>query len=185
MKLGNVIEGGLTGAGTLGLLQEALHKFDSSTPRPLLYNSGLLKKLKKNGGKNGMKSTKLYIQLATELLSNAALFGLSGVGKRKNAVLRGALLGAGTGLASAFLNNGHANGNGKEHMNGHAQPVLNEHGEALETKKNAKGSELKNKLMTVALYSAGGLIAGLAVKKIGGKKAKKTLKRLGKKIKLG
>jgi hypothetical protein len=37
--------------------------------------------------------------------------------------------------------------------------------------------------MTVALYTAGGLMAGLAVKKIRGKKTKKGLKRLGKKLK--
>lgn len=174
MKLVNAIEGGLTGAGTLSLLQEALHKVDHSSPRPLLQQAGLLKKLKKNSGKGGMKSTKLYIRLASELVSNAALFGLSGLGKKRNAVLRGTLLGAAAGLGSAFL------GEDKKEKNREGDFTSTEQGIIEAQPANA---EIKKKIMTVALYTAGGLMAGLAVKKIRGKKTKKGLKRLGKKLK--
>jgi hypothetical protein len=174
MKLVNAIEGGLAGAGTLSLLQEALHKVDHSSPRPLLHQAGLLKKLKKNSGKPGMKSTKLYIQLASELVSNAALFGLSGLGKKRNALLRGTLLGAAAGLGSAFLQkedkekNGDGNFAGGENGIIQAQPV---------------NADMKKKIMTVTLYAAGGLLAGLAVKNVSGKKVKKGMKKFKKKMK--
>src|SRR3712207_5763461 len=103
MKLASAIEGGITGATTLTLLQEALHKIDTGAPRPFLHKSGVIKKFKKSSGKPH-KQSKLYIALAGELLANAAYFGLSGLGKKKNAVLTGGLLGAAAGLGVAFLN---------------------------------------------------------------------------------
>ena len=39
MKLANAIEGGITGATTLGLIQEALHKIDPKASRAKLLNS--------------------------------------------------------------------------------------------------------------------------------------------------
>lgn len=82
MKLANALEGGITGATTLTLLQEALHKIDSHSPRPLLHKSGIIKKLKKNSG-DGKISGEQLIKLAGELISNAALFGMTGLGKKK------------------------------------------------------------------------------------------------------
>ncbi|MBD0295671.1 MAG: hypothetical protein ICV84_10830 [Flavisolibacter sp.] len=151
MNLANAIEGGLTGATTLTLLQEALHKIDPKAPRPVLHKGNIVKKLKKTSGKPGLKATKLYIDLAGELLTNAAYFGLSGLGKKKNAVLRGGLLGAAAGLGVAFLNK-----KDKEHHE--------ENGSAIDTE-----DETKKKILTVALYTAGGLLAGLAIKKWNGK----------------
>lgn len=170
MKLSQAIEGGLTGASTLGMLQEALHKVDPRSPRPLLGSTGLAKKLKKNGGKPGTKSAKLYVQLASELVSNAALFGLSGIGKKKNAVLRGVLLGAAAGLGSALFV--------KDDESEEAQSL---NGSSLEAK--PVNNLTRKRLMTIALYTAGGLVAGLAVKNINTKKAKRQLKKAGKKIK--
>jgi hypothetical protein len=174
MKLANAIEGGLTGAGTLSLLQSALHKIDHTSPRPLLHQSGLLKKLKKNTGKPGMKSTKLYIQLASELVSNAAVFGLSGLGKKKNAVLRGGLLGAAAGVGAAFLR--------KEEDN-QKESDFAANGDGVITARPVV-SDVKKKSITVALYTAGGLLAGLALKNFNGKKAKKKAKNIRKKMKL-
>jgi hypothetical protein len=151
MKLANAIEGGLTGATTLTLLQEALHKLDSGAPRPLLHRSGILKELRKSGTGKKKKDSKLYIRLAGELLSNAAYFGLTGLGKKKNAVLRGGLLGAAAGLGSVFLTDNHEDDG----------PDLPDQKESM-----------KKKLLTVSLYTAGGLLAGLAVKKLN-KKGKK------------
>jgi hypothetical protein len=151
MKLANAIEGGLTGATTLTLLQEALHKLDSGAPRPLLHRSGILKELRKSGTGKKKKDSKLYIRLAGELLSNAAYFGLTGLGKKKNAVLRGGLLGAAAGLGSVFLTDNHE-----------------DDGPDLPGQKES----MKKKLLTVSLYTAGGLLAGLAVKKLN-KKGKK------------
>lgn len=164
MKLASALEGGLTGVTTLTLLQEALHKIDSKTPQPFLHKSGVIKKLKKSSGKPGKngKNNKLYIALAGELLVNAAYFGLSGLGKRKNAVLTGGLLGAAAGLGVAFLNEpDHDNSN---RINGEQMPAPD---------------DTQKKVLTVALYTAGGLLAGVAIKRLN----KKMLKKLGKTIK--
>lgn len=157
MKLAKAIEGGLAGASTLSLLQEALHKFDHTSPRPLLHKSGLIKKLKKAKGGPGRKSSKLYIQLASELLANTAFFGLTGLGKKRNAVLRGGLLGAAAGLGSAFL-----------------QQDDKDDESTIRTESERK-SDLKKKLLTVALYTSGGVLAGAAIRnfKVKGKKKKK------------
>lgn len=147
MKLANAIEGGITGATTLGLLQEALHKIDPKAPRAKLLNSpGIIKRIRKQSKKKGGVSNKLYINLAGELLSNAAYFGLSALGKKKNAVLRGGILGAAAGLASAFLN---------------------------DTKDEPDQNDLRNKILTITLYTAGGMLAGAAIKKMNKKKKKK------------
>ena len=157
MKLASAIESGLTGASTLSLLQEALHKIDPKSPRPLLYKSGILDKLK-NGKKKD--ATKLYIQLAGELLSNAAFYGLTGLGKKKNAVLRGGILGAAAGLGSVFLTH---DKEGTEITKLDGTPQL---------KSGKRQTTLKDKALTVGLYTAGGILAGLAVKKLNGKKLK-------------
>jgi hypothetical protein len=144
MKLANAIEGGLAGATTLTLLQEALHKIDNKSPRPLLHKSGIIKRIRKTGNKKGATANKLYIQLAGELLATSAYFGLSSLGKNKNAVLRGGLLGAAAGLGSIFL-----------------RDPEDEDPTAADNK-----NDFKDKALTVALYTAGGLLAGLAVKKM-------------------
>jgi hypothetical protein len=159
MKLASAIEGGVTGATTLSLLQEALHKIDAKAPRPLLHKSGILKQLKKKSGKGNKHE--LYIKLAGELLGNAAFFGMAGLGKRKNAVLTGGLLGAAAGLGTAFLQEDEEGENGFEAIdNGFTR------------------DELEKKLMTVALYTAGGLLAGVAIKKLKKKSLKKIRKAL-------
>lgn len=158
MKLASAIEGGLMGASTLSLLQEALHKIDSKSPRPLLYKSGLLKKLKARSVSK-KDTRKIYIQLAGEVLSNAALFGLTGLGKKKNSVLRGGLLGFAAGLSSVLLTD-----------EDDTDIAIN--GDKTFNNKN----NFKNKLLTMGLYTAGGLLAGVAVKKFNLKKLKKRKK---------
>jgi hypothetical protein len=147
MKLANAIEGGITGATTLSLIQEALHKIDPKAPRAKLLNSpGIIKRIKKQSKKKGGVSNKLYINLASELLSNAAYFGLTALGKKKNAVLRGGILGAAAGLGSAFLN---------------------------DDKSEESKASINNKILTVTLYTAGGMLAGAAIKKINKKNKKR------------
>ena len=163
MRFANVIEGGLAGATTLSLIQEALHTVDAKTPQPFLHKSDALKKLKKNSGKKG-GSAKLYVKLAGELLSAAPYFGLSGLGKKKNTVLRGGLLGATAGLAIAFLNEDEKDTN---YLNGNSNGIMSD--------KDA----LQKKIVTVALYTAGGMLAGVAIKKLN----KKTFKKLAKGLK--
>lgn len=138
MKLANVIEGGLSGVTTLSLLQEALQKVDGNASKP----SGMIKQFKKLGTKKGNNS-KAFIKLAGELLSNSAYYGLSGLGKKKNAVIRGGLLGAAAGLGYVLL---------KDYD--HSDTVIAED----------KTIMLKKKILTVTLYTAGGILAGFAIK---------------------
>jgi hypothetical protein len=168
MKLASVIEGGITGATTLSLIQEALHKIDSESPRPLLHKSGVIKKIKKSSGKKG--SAKLYVTLAGELLAAASYFGLTGLGKKKNAVLRGGILGATAGLASAFLNN-------EKEENGQMHGLHN----GTLPSENDENDETKKMLLNVLLYTAGGMLAGAAVKKVNKRTLKKIAKSLRKK----
>jgi hypothetical protein len=157
MKIAEAIKGGVTGATTLSLLQEALHNIDSKSPRPLLHKTGIINKLKKSGGKNSSKTNELYIKLAGELLTNAAAFGLTGLGKRKNAILNGGFLGAAAGLCSAFIINDEDNK--EESKNGHGIAGTNGH-------YSNEDEDMKKKLLTVGLYIAGGMLAGYAIKKL-------------------
>jgi hypothetical protein len=172
MKFANAIEGGITGATTLTLLQEVLHKIDPKAPRAaLLHKSGVIKKWQKSSKNGEKKDPKLYIELASELMANAAFFGLAGLGKKKNAVLRGGLLGAAAGLGAAFLKNDEEElrANGIKAVDGHAP------GNAMAVTEDST----KKKILTVGLYTAGGLLAGVAMKKI------RDLKKSNKKSKKG
>ena len=144
----HALEGGIAGATALNLLHEAIDKIDPKAPRTRLLNkAGTLKKIKKYSNKKGAKPLKFYLQLATEFLLSMGYFGLSGLGKKKNAVLIGGLLGAAAGFGVAFLN----------------QPEDSD-----ETNKN----EIWNKILTMSLYTAGGLVAGGVIKKFKKKKKK-------------
>lgn len=156
MKLAHVLEGGLTGATTLALLQESLHGLDGKTPRSVPMKPELLKKLRKKDKKGRLPAAQLYIELAGELLGAAAFFGLTGLGKKKNALLRGGLLGAAAGLGMAF--------------------VQNEEKDPTQVLPEPNGADMWHKLATVALYAAGGVLAGAAVQQVGRKQLKKAKK---------
>jgi hypothetical protein len=168
MKLASLLEGGLAGATTLSLIQEALYKIDSKAPRPFLHQSGALKKFKNYSEHKGKHKPKDYVQLAGELLGTASIFGLSGLGKKKNALLRGGVLGLVAGLGAAYLND----------LSDDEALVLP--GERLGTIRS-ENEELKKKILTVVLYTAGGVLAGAAVKKIKKGSFKKMTKKLKKK----
>jgi len=165
MNLANAIEGGLTGAATLTLLQEALHKVDGNAPRPFLHKSGIIKQIKK--AKKKGTSNKLYIKLAGELLSGVTYFGVAGLGKKKNVVLRGGLLGAAAGLGAAFLKD-------DEEAKQHRIAGLDD----VSINNEPANTDVKNKILTVTLYTVGGLLAGAAIKRLSetskGKKNKKS-----------
>lgn len=153
MKPSKALEGGLNGIATLGLLQETLHKIDHHEPRPLLKKSSLLEKIKKQEGKKG---DKLYIKLAGEVLSTAAYFGIAGLGKKKNAVLRGALLGAVAGLGTVLLKN----------------EVKDSQDRGDKVSNNFHAEHITDPLLTIALYTVGGALAGVMVKKVKTEKKK-------------
>lgn len=164
MNIKNLIEGGIAGATTLSMLQEVLHKIDGGAPRPLLHKSGAIKQLKSGKKHKSKANNELFIKLAGDLVANAAYFGLAGIGKKKNAVLRGGLLGAAAGLGSAFLADEHKIE--KHKLSGADEPHLLG---AFED----ETEPIKDKVLTVLLYTAGGVLAGAAIKQLSKKSKKK------------
>lgn len=150
MTIPNILAGGLAGASTLSLLHEAMNQFDNnSTPLKSIGKPGMLRKLAKYK-KKGKVPEGFSIKLAGELLSGAAYYGLTGLSKKKNAVMTGSLLGLAAGLVSVMLQS---------------------EGDELEQQTTAE------QLATVAGYTAAGALTGYAVKKWGKKRSKKSRKK--------
>lgn len=164
MKLASAIEGGLAGATTISLIGEALRKIDGKAPGANGIKSKKLKKrLKKAGSKkNGAKSTEQYIRLAGDLLGAASVLGFTSLGKKKNAVLRGALLGAAAGLGAVLLND-YTQDRNSEKVNGH---------EGFPYTMLPKDTLLQ-KAAEVGLFTVGGMIAGKMLQGSGKKKKRK------------
>jgi hypothetical protein len=164
MKLASAIEGGLAGVTTISLISEALREMDGKAPGANGIKSKKLKKrLKKAGSKkSAAKSTEQYIRLAADLLGAASVLGFTSLGKKKNAVLRGALLGAAAGLGAVLLNDFKEDRqNGK--INGH---------EGFPYTMLPKDTLLQ-KAAEVGLFTLGGIIAGKMMQGPGKKKKKK------------
>lgn len=161
MKLGNAIEGGLAGVTTITLLSETLRKLDHNRSHGSFLNgSRLQRRFKKAASKKPGKATKQYIQLAGELLGSSAFLGLASLGKKKNAVLRGALLGTMAGLGTVLLSKPKKK---KEELNGHeGYPEV-----------MSPEDPLLSKALEVALYAAGGAVAGKLIQEVRKKKKKK------------
>jgi hypothetical protein len=162
MKLASALEGGLAGATTISLLTDTLKRINGHSSGPNVFKSkNLGKRFKKARSKKPLKATKQIIQLAGDLLGSTAFLGLSSLGKKKNAMMRGALLGTAAGLGSVLLNSHEEK---KRHKaNGHeGYPPT---GVAKDT--------LLTKALEVSLYTIGGMIAGRVIEGVGKKKKRK------------
>lgn len=149
MKLAKILESGLTGAATLTLLQETIDHLDPDAPRThLLHKKGIIRDIKKGIRKKGFGAVKMYVKIAGELLGMAGYMGLAGIGKKKNALLRGGLLGALAGGAAAFMQD--------PKNEDPANPM----------------AIWRKRAITLALYIIGGLMAGKAVQYFSKKKKK-------------
>jgi hypothetical protein len=161
MKLASAIEGGLAGATTLSLLGETLRNIDG---KPHGINSKRIKRRFKKAGskKKPIKATEQYIRLAGDLLGAASLLGFTSLGKKKNAVLRGALLGAAAGMGAVWLND-KTHDDHRDKVNGH---------EGFHATMEAKDTTLQ-KAMEVGLFTLGGMLAGKMLQGSGKKKKKR------------
>jgi hypothetical protein len=153
MKIANVLESGIAGAATLTLLRETLDHMDPKVSGTSFFQKkGVIRELKKSMHKKGIGGVKIYIKLAAELLGLAGVLGLSSLGKKKNALLRGVLLGGITGVVAVLVN---------DNADKEKDPSLTD-------------QEIwRKRIVTVALYMLGGLIAGGAVNMIKKRKKKK------------
>ena len=162
MKLASAIEGGLAGATTISLIGETLRKLDGQHPGANgLTHKKLKKRFKKAKTKKSKKSREQYVKLAGDLLGAASVLGFTSLGKRKNAVLRGALLGVAAGLGAVLLDdNTHHDRHGSNGHEGFHETML------------AKDTTLQ-KALEVGLFTIGGMIAGKILQGAGKKKKRK------------
>jgi hypothetical protein len=136
------LAGGLAGAITLTLLAELLRKNFSGAPRlDKLGEEALDKTVSEISGKHMTADRQYSTSMAADLISNTLYYSATAF-KPASAVLTGAILGATAGAGAVKLP---------------GRLGLNED--------NTAGSPNK-KLLTVALYTIGGLIAGLVTRRL-------------------
>jgi hypothetical protein len=104
MKTGAALSSGLAGASALTLLHEVVRRVNPDAPRMDLLGMQAIAKLIKGAGETPPKADTLHTwALAGDLVSNALYYSLTGLGKSKQPLLRGSLLGLGAGLGAVLL----------------------------------------------------------------------------------
>lgn len=156
-KLANALEGGLAGATTLSLLTNTLRKIDGHNRHTTLFEGKKLKKrFKKAGSKKPLKAVGQYVGLAGDLLGSTAFLGISPLRKKKNALLRGAVLGTAAGLGAVLLRGD------DDKSKRHDDPLSED-----------PQNQLLTQVLEVGLYAIGGMIAAKVIESTGKKKRKK------------
>jgi hypothetical protein len=137
MKLSSAIGGGIAGAITLTLIHETVRKFITDAPRMDLLGMEAIAKTLDSADAEIPEEDKLFkITMAGDIISNSLYYSLIGIGKGHQAILRGALLGLAAGVGAVYL----------------PKP--------LELNTAPAGRTLQTKIMTFALYTIGGVVAG-------------------------
>ena len=135
---------GFAGALALTAIHEAVRRVSPDAPRmDVLGMRAIAKSLRAAGAETPDEDTLFGVTLAGDIASNSLYYALVGMGDPKNAVARGALLGLAAGLGAVLL----------------PGPL------GLGTDASARTRETQ--LMTVAWYTAGGLVAGAAMQSLG------------------
>ena len=151
MKSLYALEGGLAGAAALTLIHEAVRKVVPNAPRLDILGMNALSKGIKIIGADTPKEKKLYTwALVSDLVSNALYYSFAGIGKKENAIVKGAMLGLVAGIGAVVLP------------------------DPFHLKERTTNRTIETKLMTVGLYVLGGLVAGAIMKLTNEKKEKKT-----------
>lgn len=143
MKILSAVSGGIAGAFALTLLHETVRRINANAPRMDLLGMQALAKSLKSVNTPVPNEDKLFkITMAGDILSNSFYYSVAGIGGKEGALLRGTLLGLAAGIGAVYL----------------PKPLGLNPAPASRT--------LQTKIMTVALYLAGGLAAGAAGKLI-------------------
>lgn len=141
MKIIKNIIGGLAGAIALNILHETVRRYDKDAPRVDLVGEEAITKGMEAVGADPPQGQNLYLStLAADLLSNAFYYSLIGGGKRKHLILRGIGYGAAAGIGALTL----------------TKPL------GLKNKPVARTD--KTKVLTVAYYTLGGIVAAMTMK---------------------
>ncbi len=141
MKLSSAILGGFAGAAVLTLIHETVRRVNADAPRmDLLGMEAISKSLKSADVQVPEEDSLFKITMAGDIITNSLYYSLAGIGDEKKVILRGALLGVAAGFGAVYL----------------PKPLGLDEAPANRT--------TQTKLMTVAWYAAGGLVAGLTAK---------------------
>jgi hypothetical protein len=128
--------GGFSGAAALTVAHEVLRHTVPNAPRMDLLGERGLNRLLKTAGVRPLRGNALFeATMAGDLLSNAATYAMIGCGRK--AVMRGTVLGVALGIGAVVL----------------PGPL----GLGKAPSRRTRGTEL----MTIGLYTLGGLVAGL------------------------
>ena len=134
------LAGGLAGACALTLLHEITRKKDRDAPRmDLLGMSALASLIKKSGGTPPPNDQLFGITMAGDVAGNALYYSLAGIGPKRGVWMRGLVLGLAAGAGAVYL----------------PEPL------GLPTAPSNR--TLETKLLTIAFYTAGGLLAAAAM----------------------
>ncbi len=132
--------GGLAGACALTLLNQSAKKLDKDAPRMDLLGMNAVAKLMKGNDIITQTAGKLFpIALAGDLVTNSLYFGMADAGDKNKTLIRGTLLGLGAGIGAVTLP------------------------KTLGLNDEATTRTLKTKVLTVAWYVIGGVVAAVAI----------------------
>jgi hypothetical protein len=142
-KLVSSVIGGIAGAVALNLLHQAVKQFDHDAPRVDLVGEETLTKGMEAMGLTPPTGNALFVATLTgDILSNAFYYSTIGFGRKKYLLLRGTAIGAAAGLGALKLTGPFGLSDA---------PVTR---------------TAKTKLLTVAWYTFGGLVAAAVIKRI-------------------
>ena len=142
MKFLPSLVAGFAGAAALTIAHQALHQFVKDAPRMDLLGEEALTKVADQADADIPEDKLFEVTMAGDLLMNSLYYSNVGMGAPKHAILRGAVLGVAAGLGGVYVP-----------------------GRLGLTKDYSAGTR-KTSLLTIALYSFGGIMAGLVAQKL-------------------
>lgn len=138
MKFLSAIGGGFAGAVALTALHESLRRLYEKAPRMDLLGMEATGKSLRAMNIDVPDEPKLFkLTMAGDIISNSLYYSLTGIGSKKGWALRGAALGLAAGAAAVYLP---------------APLGLNE---------KPANRTVETKLLTIALYLTGGIVASV------------------------
>ena len=141
MKPLHALTAGLAGAVALTVTHQLLHKIFSVAPRMDLMGEEALTKISTDAAKT-TEPTLYNITMAGDVGVNTLYYALAAIGDSSNAPARGAALGLAAGIGGVYL------------------PKY------LGLTNSYSDRTFKTRLMTVGIYTLGGLVTGLVMSKL-------------------
>jgi hypothetical protein len=141
MKLSSALGGGIAGAVVLTVIHESLRRLNANAPRMDLLGMEAIEKTLDSADLAVPERKNLFkLTMAGDLVSNSLYYSMSGFGNERHSIVRGFLLGLAAGIGAVYLP------------------------KRLGLKEEASTRTQETLLLTVALYSVGGLVAGVTGK---------------------